>query len=454
VLTGEKDGLFGPAYRLTTLGLLTVVTVVAFEAMAVATALPTAERDLHGLAHYAWAFDGFLVAQIVGMVSAGMLCDRHSARPAFVAGLALFATGLIVAGLADGMPQFVIGRVIQGYAAGNLVTATYVTIGQTLPERLRGKIMAGVSSAWVLPSFVGPVASGALTQHASWRWVFLGLVPLTAAAAALLAPQLRRMEAPDRSAPSQQQPTRLLRAVVLAAGLATLGQVGSDPSVGWLVVAPVAAIAAAWALAGLTPARTFRIGPGVGACVSLFGLLAGAIYGCQSFVPLALTIQHHYSATASGLPLLGSAALWAVGSWIQGRDRLATKRPALARIGALCVMLGVAGTAVGSVAGVPGWVVYLAWPIVGLGAGMALSGISVLLLATTTDADRGRDSSSMQLTDASVSALATAIGGYLVGAGAHHHLSYTTAFVLTDAVMVGLATVVALGAHRTAPPSC
>ena len=44
------------------------MTIIAFEAMAVATALPTAARSLHGLAAYGWCFTGFLVANVVGMV--------------------------------------------------------------------------------------------------------------------------------------------------------------------------------------------------------------------------------------------------------------------------------------------------------------------------------------------------------------------------------------------------
>ena len=45
---------------------IVVITLIAFEAMAVAAALPTAARELHGLRGYGWAFTGFLVANVVG----------------------------------------------------------------------------------------------------------------------------------------------------------------------------------------------------------------------------------------------------------------------------------------------------------------------------------------------------------------------------------------------------
>ena len=53
--------------RALTIGLLMAVTLVAFEALAVATVMPTVEEDLGGLALYGWAFSGFLLASIVGI---------------------------------------------------------------------------------------------------------------------------------------------------------------------------------------------------------------------------------------------------------------------------------------------------------------------------------------------------------------------------------------------------
>ena len=82
-----------PRYRITTLGILILMTIIAFEALAVATALPTAARSLHGLASYGWAFTGFLVASVVGMVVSGMYSDVHGARRPLLVGLLLFIAG-------------------------------------------------------------------------------------------------------------------------------------------------------------------------------------------------------------------------------------------------------------------------------------------------------------------------------------------------------------------------
>ena len=65
--------IFSAPVRATSLGILVLITLIAFEAMAVNAAMPTAARELHGLGSYGWAFTGFLVANVVGMVVSGQL---------------------------------------------------------------------------------------------------------------------------------------------------------------------------------------------------------------------------------------------------------------------------------------------------------------------------------------------------------------------------------------------
>jgi len=210
--------IFSPAYRSTSGGIVVLVTLIAFEAMAVAAALPTAARALHGIAGIGWAFTGFLVSDLVGMVVSGQVCDRRGPRLPMIAGLAGFIAGLAIAGTATSMAQLVAGRCVQGFGGGLLITAIYVVLGTAYPDALRPKIFTAISSAWVLPSLLGPVVSGTLSQHASWRWVFLGLIPLVIVGAGLLVPVLRRMDAVAARGPLAD-PGRVLRAVAAAVGL-------------------------------------------------------------------------------------------------------------------------------------------------------------------------------------------------------------------------------------------
>src|SRR3954467_13835609 len=86
--------------QVTMAGITLVITVVAFEAIAVATAMPTVARSLHGLALFGWSFTAYLLADVVGLVDAGARVDRRGPAPSLVGGLAFFAGGLVVDGLA------------------------------------------------------------------------------------------------------------------------------------------------------------------------------------------------------------------------------------------------------------------------------------------------------------------------------------------------------------------
>src|SRR5919198_3013021 len=107
------QSIFAPALRGTTVGLLIVVTLIAFEAMAVSAALPTAARAVHGLSAFGWAFTGFLAANVLGMVGAGQLSDSRGPRPPLVGGLLCFVGGLLLSGTATTMTQLVAGRIVQ-----------------------------------------------------------------------------------------------------------------------------------------------------------------------------------------------------------------------------------------------------------------------------------------------------------------------------------------------------
>ncbi|HEY3714556.1 MAG TPA: MFS transporter [Jatrophihabitantaceae bacterium] len=448
-----ERSIFAPANRSTSVGLLILVTLIAFEAMAVAAALPTAARELHGIGAIGWAFTGFLVSDVVGMVVSGQLCDRRGPRLPMIAGLIAFLTGLVVAGTATSMAQLVAGRCVQGIGAGLLITAIYVVLGATYPDALRPKIFAAMSSAWVVPSLFGPVVSGTLAQHVSWRWVFLGLLPFVLVGAGLLVPVLRGLASP--ASPGRlADPHRVLHALAAAGGVAALEAAGQHPSPASLPVAGVGVVALAWGLRALLPSGTVRVRRGVSAPIAMRGLFAGAFFGVESMVPLTQSVQHGFGATLAGLPLVASGVTWALGSWWQGRSPAAEgpeRRVVLIRTGFALIALAAALVAVAAQPAVPGWLIFPAWALAGLGAGLTMSSLGVLLLRYTNDADRGTDSAALQLSDAVTSALTTGVAGVLVAAAARGVVGYTAAFTVLDLAMVGVAGLGVAVAGRARP---
>lgn len=194
-------------YRATTLGMVALVGLHAFEALAVAAAMPTVAEALDGLRLYALAFGGTLATSVIGMTLAGRWADHHGpARPLWY-GLACFVLGLLLAGFAMRMGMLVAGRLLQGPGAGAISVSLYVMVGRSYPEHLRPKVFAAFSAGWVVPSMVGPALSGLIVQHLGWRWVFLAVPLLAVPAGLLLRPALARMQ-PSPPAPPTMDAAR------------------------------------------------------------------------------------------------------------------------------------------------------------------------------------------------------------------------------------------------------
>src|ERR1700712_3033516 len=101
-------------HRAITVGLLALVTMFAFEAVAVSLAMPRVAHALDGETLYPIAVIGMLTAAIVGMVVGGPWADaRGPGLPLLVGGLG-FTAGLLLSGLATSMDVFVLGRLVQG----------------------------------------------------------------------------------------------------------------------------------------------------------------------------------------------------------------------------------------------------------------------------------------------------------------------------------------------------
>ncbi len=440
--------IFSSAYRITTVGILVLMTIIAFEALAVATALPTAARNLHGLAAYGWAFTGFMITSVVGMVVSGIRTDRRGPRLPLLLGLFLFVAGLVVAALAGHMWVLIGARVLQGFAVGLLITAMYVVMGEAYPDEIRPRMFAALATSWIVPGLVGPVLAGWITEQFSWRWVFGGLAPVAAVSGLMLVPAVRRLRSEHASGRPDHR--RIGFAVLTAAGIAGVAGLGQSQRPLSVLLAVLGLAAMLYGLYRLLPAGTARFAPGVPAAVGYRGLLAGIWVGMEVLVPLTLSQQRHYSPTMAGLPLMLTAISWAGGSQIQGRSTLISKAW-FVRIGVVMFAVGGAGMALVALRSVPGWFAFVVWPIAGAGAGFALTAVSVAVLEYTNDADRGSDSSSLQLADSSMSAVSAAFSGALVALAAHGRLSYGHGLGIAFAVMAVIALLAVLPAGRLRP---
>src|SRR5687768_14306962 len=181
------------------IGVLLSVTVVAFQALGVGTVMPAVARELDGLGRYGWAFSAFMLASVVGSVAAGQDADRAGPVRAYVGAIASFTAGSVLAAVAGSWTLLLLGRALEGLGAGALGVVTYASASRAYPAEMYGRMLALMSSAWVLPSLAGPAVAGLIADQLSWRWVFVLLLPFLPVAVALTLPGLRALSRPERA---------------------------------------------------------------------------------------------------------------------------------------------------------------------------------------------------------------------------------------------------------------
>ncbi|TXS76361.1 MULTISPECIES: MFS transporter [unclassified Streptomyces] len=407
-----REGVLSRPYRSLSVGIVSVVLLIAFEATAVGTAMPVAARELDGVALYAFAFSGYFTTSLFGMVLAGQWSDRDGPLASLAAGIGAFAAGLILSGTAGGMGLFVLGRAVQGLGGGLVIVALYVVVGQAYPERLRPSIMAGFAAAWVVPSVVGPLAAGAVTEHLGWRWVFVGIPVLVVLPLALALPQIRRRtrgRTTDTAAPPDRRRIRAALGIALGAGLLQYAAQDLRP----LSLVPAAAGAALLVptVRRLLPAGTYRAARGLPSVVLLRGVAAGSFVAAESFVPLMLVTQRGLSPTLAGFSLAAGGGTWALGSYVQSRPRMEPYRERLMFSGMLLVAAAIAAVPGVLVHAVPVWTVAVAWAFGCFGMGLVIASTSVLLLRLSAPEEAGANSASLQISDALSDIVLLAAGG-------------------------------------------
>lgn len=416
------------------IGAIALVFLAAMQALAVATVMPIVSADLDGEALYAVAFSATLAASVVGMVGAGAWSDRRGPGIPLTAAVGAFVAGLVLAGAAPTMEVFVAGRLMQGLGGGGITVALYVVVARAYPSELHGRVFAAFSAAWVVPSLVGPFAAGAVAQYAHWRWVFVGVAVLAIAAYSLLLGRLGALGADTSAHVRSRLAGDLAAAIAVALGLMLIGVAGRTGAftVPTIVIALIVVLVA---LRRLVPAGMLRAGRGLPSVILMRGILAGAFFGAEVYIPLYFVEEHAFTPVWAGVGLTVGAITWAAASDLQGRLWRGWADIRMAKLSGSLLAVSLAVVVVAAGLHLHPAVLMVAWASAAGGMGLIFPRLSVLTLRYSTPADQGANSAALSISDAVGAAAVIAIMGLIFTS-----LSGTIAFT----AVFGCATVVAI----------
>jgi len=394
-------------------GLILAISVIAIESLAVAIAMPAAVRDFGELYLYGWAFSVFFLAMTVGMALGGSLADRRGTGVPFFLGGVLFAVGLLLGGSAMSLPWLIVARGVQGLGGGLTNAATYAIIARHFETTERPRMLALISSAWAIPSLIGPGWAAVITTNFGWRWVFLCLAPLPMFAVALVSLSIRNRPLQEKKIEELSATGLLKSSLFLSAGVA-IG-LASISLRGWssyaLFTIPIGIGICILAARGLIRARRVAYGRVLVTNV----VLNLAFFGLDAFLPLCIVIARGEFPMTTGAALTAGALGWISASWFQSRfvDRFGPR--SFIAAGVLLVVTGIFVAAASLRPDVPVLLSVVAVSLKKKGMGLASNTISLVAMEIAETGRQGEDTAVVQLAGVHGMAIGCGMGGFFLG---------------------------------------
>jgi EmrB/QacA subfamily drug resistance transporter len=342
---------------------------------------------------------GYALAFGLTLVPAGRLGDLRSRRLLFLIGLSAFTLTSLLCALAPNIQVLVLGRFLQGMAAGIQMPQVLGLTQQLFQGKERGRAFGLFGSIIGLSTAFGPTLGGLLIAvggpEDGWRLLFWMNIPLGILLFFFAARLLPRRQLVDVAA-SDLDPIGilLLGGAVLSFMLPfvlTTGAPSDDPRRWFLLLAAAAFTAAfvAWerryAAQGRSPAVRFAL---FRRASYRNGLLIASVYFAAlpaTFLVTTLYLQEglKLEPVFAGLVTVPFALTSAVTAWIGGRlvDRYGR---ALVVIGITIVLVGFSLDVLAAVLAPPElapWFMAVALAITGAGGGFVISPNQTLTLA-------------------------------------------------------------------------
>lgn len=432
-MTSENAGVFDAKYRALTIGIILAVTTVAFEGLALVTIAPTLAQQLDGLHLFGWIFSAFLLAQILGTMIIGQRINRMGVFASFGISIFIFVTGIVIAAASVNMMMLLAGRVFQGFGAGAIITCVYYSITLGYPDKLRSKILALFSGAYILPALIGPYIAGLIAEYVSWRFVFWMVLPFIGLAVLLTLPAFRKFTVRRDSTPKNSRKEGYALLLTIGTGLLL---VGLSLVTNWngILLSVAGLVILIKPLRTLLPEGTLRARAGLPATIASRGFFVACYNATESYVVLALTDVKKLPADLAGLIVAAGALSWSTAAWLQSRYDIKDHgkgRKKRVMIGIGFMIIGVLSVllAVGLPAGGIGFAV-LSQLFTGFGIGLAHPTTGAIALQHAKAGEEGEISASLQFTDAFSPGLSIGIGGALIAISQSLDLGILTGILL------------------------
>ena len=192
-----------------------------------------------------WLSTAFMLTMAVVIPVTGWFLQRVTTRQAFATAMTVFLVGTALAAVAPVFWVLIVGRVVQAAGTAVMLPLLMTTLMTIVPVHDRGRVMGNVSLAISVAPALGPAVSGVVLQFASWRWLFVLVLPVALVVTVLA---LRRLtDVGETRAARLDVPSVVLAALGFGTLVYGLSRIGAEAASGLpapgLVAAGLAVVA-------------------------------------------------------------------------------------------------------------------------------------------------------------------------------------------------------------------
>lgn len=176
---------------LITVGLVLTTLMTAIDATIANTVLPQIRASVSASQdEILWVLTSFILASTVVTPAIGWLEVRFGRRHLLLFALVGFTAASALCGVANGIGEMVLYRVLQGATAAVFIPISQAILLDINPPEDHARAMSMWGMGAVLGPILGPILGGLLTEHLNWRWVFFINIPFAIVGFLILAATL------------------------------------------------------------------------------------------------------------------------------------------------------------------------------------------------------------------------------------------------------------------------
>lgn len=162
-----------------TISIMLATTMTSLDSTIANVALPHIQGSVSAsVEQIAWVLTSYILAQAVMTPLTGFLADYIGRKQLFLIAIGGFTLASALCGLATGLIEIVVYRLLQGAFGAALIPLAQAQLLDMNPPEKHGQAMALWGAGTVLGPVFGPVLGGWLTEELSWRWVFFINLPI------------------------------------------------------------------------------------------------------------------------------------------------------------------------------------------------------------------------------------------------------------------------------------